>query len=68
MSEDVLTVGLETVGVGMLGASVLFDESAGFSQAMAQGARDVMIERRILRIEMALRQAGIEVENLPLPE
>ncbi len=51
-------------GVGMLGAT--FDQRGGMIGA--QAAQAEMIERRILRIEMALRRAGIEVETFPLPE
>lgn len=51
-------------GVGYLGATC----DSRFGQASFQAARDAMIERRILRIEMALRRAGTEVEHIPLPE
>ena len=50
-----------TYCVGLLGATC-------HSAAHGQGARTTMIERRILRIEMALRRAGIEVEHLDLPK
>ncbi len=46
--------------VGLLGATTT-------SPACADAVRINVIERRILRIEMALRQAGIEVEHLDLP-
>lgn len=48
-------------GDGILGA-------VGNSPEQASANRTLLIEQRILRIEMALRQAGIEVESLPLPE
>lgn len=53
----------ETMGVGYLGAT--FDARGGLHAAQAE--RDEMIERRILRVEMALRRAGIEVESVELP-
>ena len=46
--------------VGLLGATTT-------SPAYGDTVRINMIERRILRIEMALRQAGVEVEHLDLP-
>lgn len=54
-----------TIGIGCLGAVV--PDTPIYPHVM-QNARDEMIERRILRIEMALRRAGIEVENIDLPK
>lgn len=53
----------QMLGVGYLGAT--FDINGG--QSAAQHARDTMIEQRILRLEMVLRRAGIEVEQCDLP-
>lgn len=53
----------QVMGVGYLGAT--FDMSHGVNAG--QHARDTMIERRILRLEMVLRRAGIEVEQCDLP-
>jgi len=50
----------EIIGIGMLGA-------VGSSFEGAKEARLAMIERRILRIEMLLRNAGIEPESIKLP-
>lgn len=55
-----IDVGLPTYGAGLLGAS-------GRTFAEAEAMRLITIERRILRIEMALRRAGIEVELTPFP-
>lgn len=51
-------------GAGLLGAAVYGPHAAD----LIKEERLLMIERRILRIEMALRQAGIEVERLDLPK
>ena len=58
------TPSLTTIGIGLLGAT------ASGEQALAKlpEARLEMIERRILRIEMALRRSGVEVEFLDLPK
>lgn len=53
-------VGEPVYSIGLLGAS-------GQSAAEAEAMRLITIERRILRIEMALRRAGIEVENVEMP-
>lgn len=50
-----------TYTVGLLGAIC-------HTPDVAQRARMEMAERRILRIEMALRRAGIDVEHLDLPK
>ena len=50
--------------VGRLGA--LAPNSADSTDEMRLGWRTDMAERRILRIEAALRLAGVEVENLEL--
>ncbi|KKW92636.1 hypothetical protein [Sphingobium chungbukense] len=63
MSEKLsewIDVGLPTYGSGLLGA-------CGRTPAEAEGMRLITIERRIIRIEMALRRAGIEVESIPFP-
>jgi hypothetical protein len=49
-------------GIGRLGASA----TGGVSHAMLVGAQTDMIERRILRIEAALRQAGIDIDALDI--
>lgn len=54
---------LNTCQAGRLGAIV--GEHAT-PASIAQAQLD-MVERRILRIEMALRRAGIEVEAIELP-
>lgn len=46
---------------GMLGATAEHWE-------LLEEARLVMIERRILRLEMLLRRAGIEPESVELPK
>lgn len=48
-------------GIGRLGAICSHTGLAAAAQAD-------MIERRLLRIEIALRRAGIEVEALQLPD
>ncbi|MDQ4421505.1 hypothetical protein OOT33_13840 [Sphingobium sp. DEHP117] len=56
-----------SIGVGKLGAFITgFGD--GVEPTMLRAAQLDMIECRILRIEMALRQAGIEVEALELPK
>ncbi|MDF7777835.1 hypothetical protein P1X14_21450 [Sphingomonas sp. AOB5] len=55
---------VELKPTGLLGAT--YDPRCGIDAA--HSARDTMIERRILRIEMVLRQLGIEIEMLGLPE
>lgn len=57
-------VAFNIMGIGLLGAT--FDSRMGV--VGAQAARDEMIERRILRLEMLLRRAGIEPEMIPLRE
>ena len=67
MIDDVKFMGMkmpEMIGVGKLGATVRKDFS-DFGYLVA--ALD-MAERRILRLEMALRRAGIEVEMTELPK
>lgn len=59
-----LTRTLAVLGVGLLGATSPLDGGI----ELAKGAQINMIERRILRIEMALRRAGIEVEAIELPK
>lgn len=49
-------------GIGRLGAT--FDSKHG--KIMADAAQLDMIERRILRLEMLLRRAGIEPESVDL--
>ena len=49
------------IGVGRLGATCHHAHAA-------QAAQLDMIERRILRIEMALRRTGVEVEWINLPK
>ncbi len=59
--EKLVSFGLDPVyGVGMLGATCTHPEQI-------TSARLDMIERRILRMEMAMRRAGNDPENLPLP-
>lgn len=48
------------LSAGILGATAT-------DPRLLDNARLLMIERRLLRIEMALRRAGIEVENIDLP-
>ena len=52
------------LAIGMFGATLPLKHGLG----MAKGAQIAMIERRILRLEMALRRAGFEVEEIPLRE
>ena len=52
------------LGIGRLGAMV---HPSAPSASMAMAAQD-MAERRILRIEAALRKAGISIDDLELPE
>lgn len=59
-----ITETMSLIGAGILGATC----PASHGVVGANAARLLMIEQRILRIEMALRRAGIEVEALPLPE
>lgn len=66
MADEATLIPVETpeiVGVGLLGATV----DARFGLNNARDERLTMIERRIIRIEMAMRQGGIEVERIPLP-
>ena len=51
----------DLIATGLLGA-----EGRDFEEAKAN--RLTMIERRILRIEMLLRRAGIEPEMIDLPQ
>lgn len=51
---------LVSYGIGMLGAT-----ASAVHEIPEQ--RLLMIERRLLRIEMAMRRAGIEVEMVELP-
>lgn len=67
MSEETATAAtyadyetLSVIGMGALGAV-----GRNFEEASAN--RLMMIERRILRIEMLLRRAGIDPEMLELP-
>jgi hypothetical protein len=65
MSEDnVVTIDMTCLSSGLLGAGAYGPHAAD----LIGGERLLMIERRILRIEMALRRSGIEVEHLDLPE
>lgn len=57
-----MTGRFQTIGVGLLGAH----SPASHGVVGADAARLLMIERRILRIERALRRTGIEVEDLEL--
>ena len=54
----------EAFGQSLLGAEAYGTQAA----TLIKEERLLMIERRILRIEMALRQTGIEVEMLALPK
>ena len=54
----------ETVGAGLLGAV----RTGPGAHHYIEEERLRVIERRILRIEMALRRSGMEVEDLDLPE
>ncbi len=60
MSERWIDIRAQSFGSGLLGAT-------GATAQEAKNARLNLIERRIIRIEMALRRAGIEVEALDLP-
>jgi len=66
--ERAETVSIEAfpqiIPVGRLGAIA----PKAWGAAGANAAAMDMIERRILRIEIALRRAGIEVESLDLPD
>ncbi len=53
--------------VGRLGAMLLELPDGTFDLNNAGTVRIDMIERRILRIEVALANAGIDVTELPLP-
>lgn len=53
-------LGAPAYGSGLLGAS-------GRTPAEAEAMRLSTIERRIIRLEMALRRAGIEVELVEMP-
>lgn len=55
--------GSQTFGVGRLGATITAPAHS-LTSTLAHGAQLGEIERRILRIEMALRRAGIEVEEV----
>jgi len=55
---------LQSISSGLLGATSFGPHAA----AMVKEERLRMIEKRILRIEMLLRSAGMEPESLPLPE
>jgi len=65
MNDELKTAALNmsAIGSGLLGA-VAYGPCAG---EMIKEERLRIIERRILRIEMALRRAGIEVDMLDLP-
>lgn len=52
------------IGVGRLGAGIASNQPIETLNAIQLD----MIERRILRIEAALKLAGIDVEALPLPD
>ncbi len=54
---------LPTISIGRLGATV----PQAYDRTMMLMAALDMAERRILRLEMALRRAGIEVEHTELP-
>lgn len=60
------SLNFEQFGVGRLGATVSGPVYRQVGETAAHAAQIDMIERRILRIEKALRQAGIEVESIPL--
>lgn len=65
MADEVVTSASRTqIGAGLLGATA----DGEYAAQLIKGERLLMIERRILRIEMALRQSGIEVEHFPLPK
>ncbi len=55
---------LERISKGRLGTSIAPNQPIG----MLKTLQIDMIERRILRIEAALKLAGIHVDALPLPE
>jgi len=63
VSEKMIPFDTSFISVGLLGASV---PSSHGIEAL-KGAQILEIERRILRIEMALRRAGIEVEMVDHP-
>lgn len=60
LTEITTALELHRYSVGLLGAVT---NTLGH----AQDVRLIEIERRILRIEMALRRAGIEVEAVDFP-
>jgi hypothetical protein len=57
-----------SLGAGRLGAFVAGFGDREISAAELSAAQIDMIERRILRLEMVLRMAGIEVDQLELPQ
>ena len=64
--DGTIRMSIDTTGVGKgrLGARAYGPHAA----ALIGEEQIDLIERRILRIEMALRRAGIEVEHLDLPK
>jgi hypothetical protein len=61
-------VDMSVMGVGRLGATALTARVMQNGTTEMQIAQINMIERRILRIEMAMRRAGIEVESIRLDD
>ena len=73
MSEARNEIGMTPVdrsvmGIGRLGATALTARVMQNGTMEMQIAQIDMIERRILRIEMAMRRAGIEVESIRLDD
>lgn len=64
MAEYIKAPSFDELAIGRLGATVWPNQS---QISMLVAALD-MAERRILRLEMALRRAGIEVEHIDLPK
>jgi hypothetical protein len=62
--KDFSILGIGRIGSGRLGASIAPNQPI----EMLKRLQIDMIERRILRIEAALKLAGIHLDALPLPE